>query len=360
MILDTIIYGDCIEILKSLPEESMDFIFADPPYNLQLKNTELIRPNGTIVDGVFDDWDNFESIYHYDKFMWDWIAECRRVLKTNGTISVIGTYHCSFRTGTILQNQGFWTLNDIIYIKNNPTPQMHGVRLCNAHETIIWATKNKKSKYTFNYHLMKKINNGKQMRSDWHFSICSGKERILGEDGKKAHSTQKPLALMQRLILMATKPEDVVLDPFCGTGTTAHACKSLNRHYIGIDNDIKSINISNKRLETVILNTELLELEQEVLNTTNNTPKVPFESLVEKGLIPIGTKLQLFKTPTKPLEIFAFVNASGKLEYDGEIHSIHSAAKKAFNLPTCNGWLYWWIVIDGFNRKCINEFRYKV
>ena len=246
--INKIVQGDCIQIMKGFPDNSIDLIFADPPYNLQLRNI-LIRPNKTIVDAVDDEWDKFGSFADYDNFTYNWLKECHRILKRTGTIWVIGTYHNIFRIGKILQDIGFWILNDIAWIKTNPMPNFRGVRFTNAHETLIWAAKDENAKkYTFNYKLMKAINKGKQMRSDWYFSLCTGDERIKDAAGKKVHTTQKPERLLHRIILATSKEGDVVLDPFAGTGTTGYVAKKLERNYIMIEKEHKYIEIINHRL----------------------------------------------------------------------------------------------------------------
>jgi DNA modification methylase len=244
---NTIIFGDCIEELKNIDDDSIDLIFADPPYNLQLSEI-LIRPNGTVVDGVKEDWDNFSSFEEYDIFTKNWLSECKRILKKTGSFWISGSYHNIFRIGTILQNLNFWILNDIIWIKNNPMPNFLGKRFTNATETLIWCKKDKDSKITFNYKVMKQLNDNKQMRNDWYFPICSGKERIKNENGKKAHPTQKPLALIERIILSSSNINDLILDPFGGTGTTAIAALKLKRNFIIIEKDKSYISIIENRL----------------------------------------------------------------------------------------------------------------
>ena len=244
--LNQIIHGDCLDILPKLPEKSVDMIFADPPYNLQLSKKQL-KVGKRIVNGVKEDWDKFNSFQDYDVFTYEWLWQCRRVLKDNGTLWVMGSYHNIFRAGKILQDLNYWILNDVIWIKNNPMPNFLGTRFCNAHETLIWAGKSKSSKYTFNYQLMKQFNEGKQMRSDWYMPICRGKERIK-IDGKKAHPTQKPEQLLKRIILASTNEGDMVLDPFCGTGTTLDVAKDLNRNFIGFEKNNAYIPIIIKRL----------------------------------------------------------------------------------------------------------------
>jgi site-specific DNA-methyltransferase (adenine-specific) len=251
MMLNTVIQGDCIEELKKFPDNSMDLIFADPPYNMQLENT-LYRPNNTKVDGVDDEWDKFGSFYEYDEFCTAWLKECRRILKETGTIWVIGSYHNIFRVGNIMLNLGYWILNDVTWYKTNPMPNFMGTRFTNATETLLWCSKGKKNKkYTFNHKIMKKYNGGKQMTSVWRIGLCIGEERLKGEDGKKAHSTQKPEELLKRVILSTTKQGDVVLDPFFGTGTTGAVAKKLKRNYIGIDREPDYIKLAEKRIDNI-------------------------------------------------------------------------------------------------------------
>ena len=250
LISDRIIEGDCIEVLQSFPEKSVDLIFADPPYNLQL-NQKLWRPNQTLVDAVEDDWDQFPDFSSYDRFSKDWLSQCRRVLKDDGTIWVIGTYHNIFRLGNAMQDLGFWFLNDVIWVKTNPMPNFRGVRFTNAHETLIWACKGRNNKNKFNYHAMKNLNDGRQMRSDWKIPICTGAER-LKINGKKAHSTQKPEALLYRVIISSSNPGDIILDPFFGTGTTGVVAKKLDRHWIGIEKNSSYVELAQDRLPSPI------------------------------------------------------------------------------------------------------------
>ena len=251
MELNTIIQGDCIDVLKKFPDNSVDLIFADPPYNMQLENT-LYRPNNTKVAGVDDAWDKFESFADYDNFCIAWLRECRRILKNTGTIWVIGSYHNIFRVGAIMLDLGFWILNDVTWHKTNPMPNFMGTRFTNATETLLWCSKEKgQKKYTFNHKLMKKYNGGKQMTSVWQIRLCVGQERLKGENGKKAHSTQKPEELLKRVILSSTKQGDIVLDPFFGTGTTGAAAKKLKRNFIGIEKESEYIKLAKKRIDSI-------------------------------------------------------------------------------------------------------------
>jgi len=330
--LNKIHQGDCIELLKKVPDNSVDLIFADPPYNLQL-NGELYRPNQTKVDAVSDAWDKFESKEDYDKFTTLWMKECHRILKPSGSFWVIGTYHNIFRVGAILQNIGFWMLNDIIWIKTNPMPNFKGTRFNNAHETLIWATKSKSSNYTFHYHSMKVMNDDLQMRSDWLIPICQGDERIK-VNGQKAHSTQKPAELLMRIILSTSNPDDIVLDPFSGSGTTAAVAKRLGRKYIAFDREEFYIQVANDRLSKIKpLEKPLLEYRIE-----RRKPKVPFGNLIEKGYVKIGENL--FSHDGKN---FAQVQADASLALNGEVGSIHKISACILKKENHNGWSYWYV-----------------
>ena len=281
--LDQILLGDCIKVLESLPDKSVDLIFADPPYNLQLSK-DLWRPNLTRVNAVDDSWDRFDSFEAYDAFTRDWLMACRRVLKNTGSLWVIGTYHNIFRVGRVLQDLGFWILNDVVWIKTNPMPNFRGVRFTNAHETLIWAQKHKGERYTFNYQSMKALNDDLQMRSDWVTPLCTGKERIK-VNGGKAHSTQKPEALLYRVILASSNPGDVVLDPFFGTGTTGAVAKKLHRHWIGIEQDQQYVDVANERIEAVIPGAYSKEI---FAGSQRKRRRVPFGLLVEAGRIELN------------------------------------------------------------------------
>lgn len=330
--LNKIYQGDCIELLKKVPDNSVDLIFADPPYNLQL-NGELYRPNQTKVDAVNDLWDKFESKEEYDKFTELWLKECHRVLKNSGSIWVIGTYHNIFRVGTIMQNIGFWILNDIIWIKTNPMPNFKGTRFNNAHETLIWATKSKSSNYTFHYHSMKVMNDDLQMRSDWLIPICQGDERIK-VNGQKAHSTQKPAELLLRIILSTSNTDDIVLDPFSGSGTTAAVSKRLRRKYLAFEKELFYIKIANERLEKIKpIDKPLLEYKIE-----RRKPKVSFGNLIEKGYIKIGEKLF-----SKDEKNYAQVQGDSSLLMNGEVGSIHKISAIILKKEKNNGWSYWYV-----------------
>ena len=328
---DRVILGDCIEAMNALPAKSVDLIFADPPYNLQLAQ-DLYRPEGSRVDAVNDDWDKFDTFATYDAFTRAWLKAAHRILKDDGTIWTIGSYHNIFRVGTALQDLGFWVLNDIIWRKANPMPNFKGTRFTNAHETLIWCSKSEDARYHFNYTAMKALNEDLQMRSDWVLPICTGNERIK-IDGIKAHPTQKPESLLYRVLLACTKPGDIVLDPFFGTGTTGAVAKLLGRHWIGIEREEKYARVAEKRIA------ELLPLSGGAMAVTQSAraaPRVAFGALVENGMIRPGTELV-----DHARRFRARVQADGSLNMDetvGSIHQIGAAAQKA---PACNGWTFW-------------------
>jgi len=331
-IADCIVEGDCIEAMNALPAASVDLIFADPPYNLQLEN-ELRRPNNSKVDAVDDSWDQFGSLAEYDYFTRDWLTAARRVLKDTGSIWVIGSYHNIFRVGAIMQDLGFWLLNDVIWRKTNPMPNFRGKRFTNAHETLIWATKHPKQQYTFNYEAMKQLNEELQMRSDWHLPICSGSERLKDEAGTKAHSTQKPEALLHRVLLASTNKDDIVLDPFFGSGTTGAVARRLGRRFIGIERDPEYVRIARARIETVV------PADEDALAITRSKksePRIPFGTLVERGLLQPGAVL------TGPGGRHrAKVRADGTLVCADATGSIHRIAAHVQGLDACNGWTFW-------------------
>lgn len=333
--LNQIHQGDCISQMQKLPDNSIDLIFADPPYNLQL-NSELYRPNQTLVDAVNDHWDQFDSLQEYDNFTRQWLTECRRILKPTGSIWVIGSYHNIFRVGTLLQNEGFWILNDIVWIKTNPMPNFKGTRFNNAHETMIWASKQKNARYTFHYHSMKVLNDDLQMRSDWLIPICQGEERIR-VNGQKAHSTQKPQELLFRIILSTSNPGDIVLDPFSGSGTTAAVAKRLGRRFIGFEKEDFYIRISRDRIEKIDpLPEPLLEYKIE-----KRKPKVPFGNLIEKQLITPGEKLY-----SKDEKFTAEVMADGSLLANDIAASIHKTSARMLGRENNNGWSFWYVKRD--------------
>ncbi|MEN5177112.1 site-specific DNA-methyltransferase [Brevundimonas diminuta] len=330
---DVILRGDCIEVLKGLPDKSVDMVFADPPYNLQLGG-DLLRPDNSKVDAVDDDWDKFDSFAAYDAFTRAWLGECRRVLKDEGSLWVIGSYHNIFRLGAAMQDLGFWVLNDIIWRKSNPMPNFKGTRFTNAHETLIWAAKSREQKrYTFNYDALKAFNEDTQMRSDWTLALCTGNERLKDENGDKAHPTQKPEALLHRVLLSASRVGDVVLDPFFGTGTTGAAAKRLGRHFIGIERDETYAKLAEKRIKAVI---PAAPEDLVVTGSKKAEPKVPFGALVEAGLLAPGDKLYCPKGERE-----ARVRADGSLVSGALTGSIHKLGALLENAPACNGWTYW-------------------
>jgi modification methylase len=329
---DRVIEGDCVQGMRTLPDGMADLVFADPPYNLQLKN-ELRRPDQSKVDAVDDEWDQFGSFADYDRFTREWLTEARRVLKDTGTLWVIGSYHNIFRVGTILQDLGFWILNDVVWRKTNPMPNFRGRRFTNAHETLIWATKNPKQQYTFNYEAMKALNDELQMRSDWNLPICAGHERIKGADGQKAHSTQKPESLLHRVIVSSTKPGDVVLDPFFGSGTTGAVAKRLGRHYVGLERDKTYAKIARDRIAAV---TRAPDDAIEVTRSKRSEPRIPFGWVVERGLLPPGTVLHGTQKRHR-----AKVRADGTLVTSDATGSIHQMGAHVQGLDACNGWTFW-------------------
>ncbi len=331
--LNTIIKGDCVAALEALPDKSVDVIFADPPYNLQLGG-ELHRPDQSKVDACDDHWDQFSSFEVYDAFTRAWLLACRRVLKPHGTIWVIGSYHNIFRVGAIMQDLNFWILNDIVWRKSNPMPNFKGRRFQNAHETMIWASRDPDAKgYTFNYDAMKAANDDVQMRSDWLFPICNGGERLKNEDGEKVHPTQKPEALLARVLMSSTKPGDVVLDPFFGTGTTGAVAKLLGRNFVGIEREQDYIDAASARIAAV---EPLGSAELIVMTGKKAEPRVAFLSLIEAGLIRPGMVL----TDSKR-RYSAIVRADGTLASNGEAGSIHRLGAKVQGLDACNGWTFW-------------------
>ncbi len=336
--LNQILAGDCIEIMNSLPEGSVDLIFADPPYNLQLRG-DLHRPDNSKVDAVDDAWDQFGSFADYDRFTRDWLAAARRVLKPQGAIWVIGSYHNIFRLGAELQNQGFWMLNDVVWRKANPMPNFRGKRLTNAHETLIWASKSEGAKYTFNYEALKALNEGIQMRSDWVLPICTGGERLKDEQGDKAHPTQKPESLLHRVLIGTTNPGDVVLDPFFGTGTTGAVAKKLGRDFIGIEREEAYRKVAQKRLDRI------RKFDRESLDVTGSKraePRVPFGTLVERGMLSPGE--ELFSVGSR---FRAKVRADGTLIGRDIKGSIHQVGAQLEGAPSCNGWTYWHFKREG-------------
>ena len=346
--LNQILKGDCIEVLESLPENSIDLIFADPPYNLQLQN-DLYRPNMTKVDAVDDSWDKFASISDYDKFTREWLASCRRVLKDTGTMWVIGSYHNIYRVGAILQDLGFWFLNDIVWVKTNPMPNFRGVRFTNAHETLLWSQKKKGAKYTFNHHAMKSLNDDLQMRSDWIIPICSGSERIK-LNGEKAHSTQKPEALLYRVILSSSNPGDLVLDPFFGSGTTGAVAKKLHRDWIGIERDDVYTQVAQKRIESIP--ETMFSEDVFIVDRKKSEPRIPFGNLLENGYLSVGQTLYF----NEKGEATAIILSDGNIQHKGTKGSIHQIGTMLVGAP-CNGWEHWYYKNDKGDLIVINELR---
>ncbi|MGB0682616.1 MAG: site-specific DNA-methyltransferase [Magnetovibrionaceae bacterium] len=336
--LDQILQGDCVEQMSRLPDACVDMIFADPPYNLQLEG-ELHRPDNSRVDAVNDHWDQFDTVKAYDRLTKDWLAQARRVLKPNGTLWVIGSYHNIFRVGATLQDLGFWMLNDIIWRKTNPMPNFKGRRFTNAHETLIWVARDQKSKYRFNYEAMKALNDDVQMRSDWTLPICTGKERLKDEAGNKAHSTQKPESLLHRVVLSSTETGDVILDPFFGSGTTGAVAKKLGRNFIGIEREGAYIKLAQQRIAAVQRVDDISLLQSPSKRTE---PRIPFGWLVERGLIAPGTVL----TDTRRRHS-ARVRADGTLATGSARGSIHQVGAKVQGAPACNGWQFWCAEVKG-------------
>lgn len=347
--LNQILQGDCIALMNALPAESVDLIFADPPYNLQLQGS-LHRPDQSKVDAVDDAWDQFESFAAYDAFTREWLKACRRIMKPSATLWVIGSYHNIFRVGTTLQDLGFWMLNDVVWRKANPMPNFRGRRFCNAHETLIWAARDANAKgYTFNYDILKAGNEDVQPRSDWLIPLCTGDERLKGEDGAKAHPTQKPEALLARVILSSTKPGDVVLDPFFGTGTTGAVAKKTHRHFIGLEREEAYIQAAHKRLEAVE------PLDSSLMGSIADKraePRIPFSAVLERGLLRAGNVLT-----DNQRRYFATVQADGTLKVGPACGSIHKIGALVQGLPACNGWTFWHFETSNGTLQCIDDYR---
>lgn len=337
--LNTIVNADCIKTLKSMPDESVDVVFADPPYNLQLQG-DLWRPDNSRVDGVDQEWDQFDSLDAYDQFCAAWLAECHRVLKPNGTIWVIGSYHNIFMVGARMQRLGFWILNDIVWNKNNPMPNFQGRRFTNAHETMIWASKSEKSKYTFNYEALKTANDDTQMRSDWELPICSGGERLKNPNGKKVHPTQKPESLLYRVLLASTNPGDVVLDPFFGTGTTGAVAKKMGRNWIGLEGDSDYAKAAQMRIDAIAAVTDDAFFR---IKAKRKEPRIPFGDLLQYDLLDVGAQLTCPKG-----KVMANVDSSGTLSlvHNGKelTGSIHKVAATIQGQKSFNGWDYWYVM----------------
>ena len=345
---DTIVQGDCLEVLKSFPEKCVDLIFADPPYNMQTGG-ELLRTDGSAFRGVEDKWDKFDSLHDYDEFSKEWLRECRRILKDDGAIWVIGSFQNIYRLGYIMQDLGFWILNDVVWSKPNAVPNFGGTRFQNAHETLIWCAKGKGAKYHFNYKTMKHLNGDKQMKSVWNIGICIGKERLKDENGQKIHSTQKPEQLLYNVILSSTEKGDLVMDPFFGTGTTGAVAKRLNRHFIGIERETKYIEAARRRIRAVL--PEFSDLVENVLDV--KPPKVSLKKLVEMGYLFAGQKLY-----SHDRRFVTEICANGNVVTDGFEASIHKMSAKFLNRSNNNGWDYFWCEIDG-EFVSIDQLRYR-
>lgn len=336
--LDQVLLGDAVRVMRMLPAASVHCVFADPPYNLQLRG-ELRRPDDSLVDGVDEAWDRFTDFAAYDAFTREWLGECRRLLRKDGTLWVIGSYHNIFRIGAILQDLGFWVLNDIIWRKANPMPNFRGRRFTNAHETLIWAARGQDSRHRFNYQAMKAMNDDIQMRSDWFIPLCTGAERLRNAHGLKLHPTQKPEALLHRILLASTAPGDIVLDPFLGTGTTAAVARRLHRHYIGIERHPAYVEAALGRVRRI------RPAAAEALAVTQGkreVPRVPFGSLVERGVLPPGTRLT-----DRTRRVEAVVVADGTIRAGALQGSIHKVGAEVQHAPACNGWLFWHVERDG-------------
>jgi modification methylase len=359
--LDRILVGDCIELMGRLPDGAVDCVFADPPYNLQLAG-DLYRPNNTRVDGVAEAWDRFAGFRDYDAFTRAWLEAARRVLKPDGCLWVIGTYHNIFRVGALVQDLGFWILNDVVWRKTNPMPNFHGKRFTNAHETLIWAAKSPDSRYTFNYEAMKRLNDDLQMRSDWLLPLCTGPERVRDADGRKAHPTQKPEALLYRVILAATNPGEVVLDPFVGSGTTAAMAKRLGRRFIAMEREAEYAALAEARVAAVEPPSDPSALK---LEARRQAQRIPFGWLLERGLIRAGDKLigpaAMFGKGRAPT---ASVRADGTLVAstgtDAVRGSIHQVGAALMGAPSCNGWMFWHYLPPGGEPRPIEELRQRI
>ncbi len=339
--LNQVLQGDCVALMKALPSSSVDLVFADPPYNLQLRG-RLTRPDNSLVDAVDDDWDQFDSFKAYDEFSQAWLAEVRRLLKPNGSLWVIGSYHNIFRLGTMIQNLGFWILNDVVWVKNNPMPNFKGTRFTNAHETLIWAGRSQGARCCFNYASMKALNDDIQMRSDWYFPLCNGRERLRDGGGEKLHPTQKPEGLLYRILMACSNPGDVVLDPFFGTGTSGAVAKALGRHFIGLEQDADYVKAARQRLDKVVIKDSgdlLLPLNRRREN------RISIGSLLEAGLLATGDVL---KGGHNGREYSAILCADGTVTIEGGGRgSIHKVGAEVQKSSACNGWTFWKIQRDG-------------
>ncbi|KZD12865.1 site-specific DNA-methyltransferase [Oceanibaculum pacificum] len=366
--LDQILVGDCIDLMNRLPERSVDLVFADPPYNLQLGG-DLLRPNNSRVDGVDDAWDRFDDFASYDKFTREWLSAARRILKDDGALWVIGSYHNIFRVGSILQDLGYWMLNDVIWRKTNPMPNFRGRRFTNAHETLIWCARSKEQKrYTFNYEAMKALNEDQQMRSDWLLPLCTGSERLKDSAGKKVHPTQKPEALLYRVLLASTNPGEVVLDPFFGSGTTGAVARALGRRYIGLERDLAYAEAAQNRIAAV---KPMTEADIVALRAKRTEPRVPFGTLVERGLLKPGevlfderrrwsARIRADGTLIAPLGRDLEGGRDGDGSQDGGVvGSIHSVGAAVQGAQACNGWTFWHVTRDGMSLP-IDIFRQQI
>ena len=349
--LDQVLDGDCIALMQRLPPASVHAIFADPPYNLQLKG-ELRRPNDSLVDGVDDAWDHFENLGEYDRFTRAWLAEARRVLRKDGTIWAIGSYHNVFRLGAAIQDLGFWVLNDVIWRKSNPMPNFRGRRFTNAHETLIWAAHGRESRYRFNYAAMKALNDDLQMRSDWFIPLCTGPERLRDAAGAKLHPTQKPEALLHRVLLACTAPGEVVLDPFLGSGTTAAVARRLGRRFIGLERDAGYAEAARARIAAVQPAADAAALS---LPGKREQPRIAFGVLVERGLVPVGSTLT-----DRARRWSATVGADGTLRCGRAAGSIHQVGAAVQEAPSCNGWAFWHVAGRDGRLRLLDELRQEV
>jgi modification methylase len=349
--LDQVLVGDCIDLMRGLPPASVHAVFADPPYNLQLKKS-LRRPDHSLVDGVDDAWDSFPDLAAYDAFTRAWLGEARRVLRKDGTVWVMGSYHNVFRLGAALQDLGFWVLNDIVWRKSNPMPNFRGRRFTNAHETLIWAARGEESRYRFNYAAMKSLNDDVQMRSDWFIPLCTGGERLRDAAGAKVHPTQKPEALLHRVILSCTAPGEIILDPFLGTGTTAAVARRLGRRFIGLERDPVYAEAAARRIEAIV---PLTETEALITAGKREQPRIPFGTLVERGLIPAGSILV-----DRARRWSATVAPDGSIRCgraQGSIHQVGAAVQEA---PSCNGWAFWHVEQPGGRLRLLDEYRAEI
>jgi site-specific DNA-methyltransferase (adenine-specific)/modification methylase len=348
--LNTILHGDCVDHLRALPDRCVDLVFADPPYNLQLGG-DLRRPNQSLVDAVDDAWDQFSSFADYDAFTRAWLTECRRVLKDTGAIWVIGSYHNIYRVGAALMDLGYWILNDCVWVKANPMPQFRGVRFTNATETLIWAKKSRDQKrYTFHYHAMKALNDGKQMQNVWRIPLCTGAERLRLPDGSKAHSTQKPEALLRRVILSSSSPGEVILDPFFGTGTTGAVAKKLGRYFIGIEADAGYVALAQARIDAIT--PAEIEDTSALAEDRRRLPRVSVGQLIAAGYLRAGQMLY-----SRDRTHQAALDARGRLMAGGDPRSIHQLASALLGVPNFNGWDYWFYEAESGMLESINALR---